>query len=61
MSRVRILGIGSPSGDDQAGWLVADALQDAGLEDVDIDKLDRPGTSLIPLLAVSRLILIDAM
>jgi hydrogenase maturation protease len=62
MSQVRILGIGSPSGDDQAGWLVVDALQDAGLEDVDIDKLDRPGASLIPLLAgVSHLILIDAM
>ncbi|MFP5409186.1 MAG: hydrogenase maturation protease [Gammaproteobacteria bacterium] len=61
MSPVRILGIGSPSGDDQAGWLVVDVLQAAGLEDVDIDKLDRPGTRLIPLLAgVSRLILIDA-
>ncbi len=62
MSRVRILGIGSPAGDDQAGWLVVDALQDARQEGVDLDKLDRPGASLIPLLAgVSRLILIDAM
>lgn len=62
MSRVRILGIGSPSGDDQAGWLVVDALYAAGLEEADIDKLDRPGASLIPLLAdASRLILIDAM
>lgn len=62
MSRVRILGIGSPAGDDQAGWLVVDVLQAAGLEDVEIDKLDRPGASLIPLLAdVSHLILIDAM
>lgn len=62
MNRVRILGIGSPAGDDQAGWLVVDALHAAGLEAVEIDKLDRPGASLIPLLAgVSRLILIDAM
>lgn len=62
MSPVRILGIGSPVGDDQAGWLIVDVLQAAGLEGVEIDKLDRPGTSLIPLLAgVSRLILIDAM
>lgn len=62
MSRVRILGIGSPAGDDQAGWLVVDALQDARQEGVDLDKLDRPGASLIPLFAgVSRLILIDAM
>ena len=32
MSRVRILGIGSPSGDDQAGWLTIDALLAGGLQ-----------------------------
>lgn len=65
MSRIRVLGIGSPSGDDQAGWLVADALlkseslQQTG---VTIEKLDRPGVSLIPLLAQTDwVILIDAM
>jgi hydrogenase maturation protease len=62
MNRVRILGIGSPSGDDQAGWLTVDALLAAGLDGIDADKLDRPGASLITLLEnTSRVILIDAM
>ncbi len=65
MSRVRILGIGSPSGDDQAGWLVIDALSNSGLQtggDLLMEKLDRPGASLIPLLAQADwVILIDAM
>lgn len=65
MSRVRILGIGSPSGDDQVGWLAVDALlaRGAGRSDgVAIDKLDRPGATLVALLQnVERAILIDAM
>lgn len=65
MSRIRILGIGSPSGDDQAGWLVIDALLSGGLQtggDLLVEKLDRPGASLIPLLAQADwVILIDAM
>ena len=65
MSGVRILGIGSPSGDDQAGWLVVDALLAEGVqvgEGIAIEKLDRPGASLIPRLEnASRAILIDAM
>jgi hydrogenase maturation protease len=63
--KVRILGIGSPSGDDQAGWLVIDALLAEGVqmgEGVAIEKLDRPGATLIPRLDdVSRVILVDAM
>jgi hydrogenase maturation protease len=59
MSRVRILGIGSPSGDDQAGWLTVDALQGYG---IDASKLDRPGAHLVSLLAdADHVILIDAM
>jgi hydrogenase maturation protease len=65
MSRIRILGIGSPSGDDQAGWLVIDALSNSGLRaggDLHFEKLDRPGASLIPLLVQADwVILIDAM
>jgi hydrogenase maturation protease len=65
MSRVRIFGIGSPSGDDQAGWLTVDALLACGVisgEGIRIDKLDRPGANLIALLSdVDRVILIDAM
>ena len=60
-----VIGIGSPSGDDQAGWLVADALRklggEAGIE-LDIEKLDRPGASLISRMqGVDRIVLIDAM
>ena len=64
MSGVRILGIGSPSGDDQAGWLVVDALlaSDVQSTEIDIQKLDRPGACLISLLDdADWVILIDAM
>ena len=65
MSRVRILGIGSPSGDDQAGWLTVDALSATSMKGDDgilIAKLDRPGANLIPLLETAdHVILIDAM
>jgi hydrogenase maturation protease len=63
--KVRILGIGSPSGDDQAGWLVVDALLAEGVqagEGIAIEKLDRPGATLIPRLEnAARVILVDAM
>lgn len=63
MSRVRILGIGSPSGDDQAGWLTVDALLAGGVEPgIELEKLDRPGASLIPLLEnTAWVIVVDAM
>lgn len=63
MSRVRIIGIGSPSGDDQAGWLTVDALgkRDLGAA-VMIEKLDRPGAALVARLAdADWVILVDAM
>ena len=60
MSGVRIFGIGSPSGDDQAGWLAVDALLATNLVDVQIEKMDRPGSNLISLMEnASRVILID--
>lgn len=59
MNRTRVLGVGSPAGDDQAGWLAVDALRGAGL---DARKLDRPGANLVSLLeSVDHVILIDAM
>lgn len=62
MNEVRILGIGSPSGDDQAGWLTVDALLAAGVDGVVLEKLDRPGASLISLLdGAAWVILVDAM
>ncbi len=65
MKPIRILGIGSPSGDDQAGWLTVDALLGTGVQARDrviIDKLDRPGASLTTQMEdAAWLILIDAM
>jgi hydrogenase maturation protease len=65
VSGVRILGIGSPSGDDQAGWLTVDALLARGVRTgagIVVEKLDRPGVALIPLLErAARVILVDAM
>jgi hydrogenase maturation protease len=65
MSQVRIFGIGSPAGDDQAGWLTVDALLAGGVKAGDelvIEKLDRPGACLISLLDnASWVILVDAM
>lgn len=65
MRKIRILGIGSPSGDDQAGWLTVDALLAGGAHaggEVAIEKLDRPGAKLIPLLDDAVwVILVDAM
>jgi hydrogenase maturation protease len=62
---IRILGIGSPSGDDQAGWLTVDALLTRGMQAdaaLVIEKLDRPGANLLPLLEnASWVILVDAM
>ena len=62
---LHIYGVGSPSGDDQAGWLVVDALEALGVAsgaDVVIAKLDRPGAGLVARLdAAGHAILIDAM
>ena len=56
-----ILGVGSPSGDDQAGWLVVDALAETGVG-AELRKLDRPGATLVGLLDEAPwVILIDAM
>ncbi|NWG38387.1 MAG: hydrogenase maturation protease [Hydrogenophilaceae bacterium] len=62
MKKTRIIGIGSPLGDDQAGWRVIDALKGRLPPEIELIKLDRPGTGLIPLLENTRhAILIDAM
>ena len=65
MNSVHIFGVGSPSGDDQAGWLTVDALLDMGFRTGNglvIEKLDRPGSALITLLEhAERVVLVDAM
>lgn len=69
MSGVRVFGIGSPSGDDQAGWLTVDALRAMGV-DAAVEKLDRPGANLVNHLVnhfgnhlgnAAWVILVDAM
>lgn len=68
MTPVRILGVGSPNGDDQVGWLVIDALEQSGVLEqfpagwVSLAVLDRPGLNLIHYLADAEfVILVDAL
>ncbi len=59
---IRVIGLGSPFGDDRAGWGVIDLLRSHGLSGIDLIALDRPGHSLIHWLPdVDWLILVDAV
>lgn len=60
---LRIIGLGSPQGDDQFGWRVIEMLQRASVPDaVQLVALDRPGTGLLPLLQhADTVVVIDAM
>lgn len=59
---IRIIGIGSPLGDDRAGWLVIKRLQSQVPEQVKLLTLDQPGATLINWMAgVDHLILVDAL
>ena len=58
----RIIGIGSPFGADQLGWLAIDLLGGISLHDTELIKLDRPGSELIRFFSdVEELVLIDAV
>ncbi len=63
MKDLRVLGIGSPFGDDQIGWRVAEKLEEAFSSDqVSILVLDRPGPSLLHYLdGAHGVILVDAL
>ncbi|TCV90349.1 hydrogenase maturation protease [Sulfurirhabdus autotrophica] len=60
---IRILGIGSPLGDDEVGWLVAKVLQqNLDLNNLSVSMHDRPGANLIRLMHGAEIvILIDAI
>jgi hydrogenase maturation protease len=65
---VRVIGVGSPSGDDQVGWQVIAVLDrfarftGAAHDRIGAIALDRPGVNLIPHLAgAERVLLIDAV
>lgn len=60
---LRLLGVGSPQGDDQVGWFVVDglraALQEPGVE---VLRLDRPGPRLLDFFrGTSHVIIVDAL
>lgn len=60
-SLIRIIGIGSPFGDDAAGLEVADALATAPPPGCDVIRADRPGASLVEMLdGADAAIVIDA-
>ncbi len=61
-----ILGIGSPFGDDQFGWLVAQKIKEMDIDpqSIIIEVTDRPGLNLLQYLEDShygKIILIDAV
>lgn len=66
--RIKVLGIGSPFGDDQAGWKVAEGLTQHLVQDSDvlpfvcIESHDRPGIRLIELMkGFNTVFIIDAI
>lgn len=68
MKSIKVLGIGSPFGDDQVGWRVAETLKqqlslhDHKAQDVNIESHDRPGIRLIELMSeASTIFIIDAV
>ena len=68
MNMIKILGIGSPFGDDQAGWKVAEALKQHLSQHTDIfpfihiESHDRPGAHLIELMkGFNTVFIIDAI
>jgi hydrogenase maturation protease len=62
-ARVRVVGVGSPHGDDQVGWAVADRLADRELpSEVGVDRCAAPATEILPLVSgAQRVILVDAV
>lgn len=62
-SPVRVIGLGSPFGDDRIGWQVVDRLAESGLPaGVEAVRCGVPGRDLLPLLGgLARAILVDAV
>lgn len=59
---IRIIGLGSPFGDDRVGWRVIELLKGRLDAQIDLVTLDRPGAALINWMAgVQRLVIIDAV
>jgi hydrogenase maturation protease len=59
---IRIIGIGSPFGDDAAGLEIARMLAQSPPPDCEVIEADRPGTALVELLeGAAAVILVDAV
>lgn len=59
---IRVIGIGSPFGADQLGWLALEALEEAAISDLELVRLDRPGSGLLRYFeGVGKILLIDAV
>jgi len=60
---LRVIGLGSPQGDDQFGWRVLELLQqDAVPDSVELVVLDRPGVGLLPMLqGADNVLVVDAV
>ncbi len=57
----RVIGLGSPFGDDRAGWQVIERLKGRLPAQIELLALDRPGAALINwMYEIDHLILIDA-
>ena len=59
---IRVIGLGSPFGDDQVGWRVIELLRGDLPPDIELLALDRPGAALIRWMQdVHWLVLVDAL
>lgn len=59
---IKVLGIGSPFGDDKVGWKVIDLLKKPTYNKLVIEKHDRPGIRLLDLMRGAHIVyLIDAV
>ena len=59
---IRVIGLGSPFGDDRVGWRVIQLLNGRLPGTVDLVALDRPGSTLINWMGgIEHLVLIDAV
>jgi hydrogenase maturation protease len=59
---IRVIGLGSPFGDDRVGWRVIELLQALLPAQIDLVALDRPGAALINWMqGVDHLVLVDAV
>ena len=68
MKRTAIVGVGSPTGDDRAGWIALEALEaqftapERAAAGVTTAVLDRPGAALLEYLRdVERAVVVDAL